>query len=46
MKFFFILSALSVIILPLLNKTSLAILFASLFFVLAIFFSKPRFIQK
>ncbi|EJQ59690.1 hypothetical protein IG7_05673 [Bacillus cereus HuA2-4] len=42
MKFFFILSALSVIILPLLNKTS----FASLFFILAIFFSKPRFIQK
>ncbi|EOO12894.1 hypothetical protein IK1_06182 [Bacillus cereus VD146] len=46
MKFFFILSALSAIILPLLNKTSLAILFTSLFFILAIFFSKPRFIKK
>ncbi|MBJ8019629.1 hypothetical protein JDS93_26880 [Bacillus cereus group sp. N34] len=46
MKLFFILSAISLIILTALNKVLFGIVLSSLFFILALFFSKPRFTKK
>lgn len=49
MKRFFFLSAISVSIIPLLRATGLVwlgLVFALLFFVMALFFSKPRSLKK
>gem|GEM_PF-6169778 len=49
MKLFFLLSAISVSITPLLRTTGLVwlgLMLALLFFVLALFFSKPRSLKK